>query len=237
MYCKSCGQQIAEDSRFCSHCGTLQKIPNTTTSPQQVVSPQTVKKIETVLGINLSKQIVGGYLVWLLIHLILLLTNWNASDSANEHFWPFSKRAELEDYDLTEFLLYTVVPLIGLVIINLFKEPKEKKQESLELKYDLSYERDSTPTIIGIAIIVLSVVFYFVSGSGNNQDYEKVAQTRAILSVISLLLRIGVTIWVVDIAKKLNRDTVGWGFLGFFFPSIALIIIGQKRKLKKSHNF
>lgn len=39
------------------------------------------------------------------------------------------------------------------------------------------------------------------------------------------------TIWVVAIAKRQNRETVGWGAFAFFLPLIALIVIGQQRKL------
>lgn len=232
MYCKNCGQQIADNSRFCSHCGTLQKLPQNSTYPQQIVSPQTVQKLEGVFGINISKQVVGYYLVWFLLHLILLLVNWKASDYANERFWPFSERSKLEHYDFSEFLLYTLVPLIILVIVNLFRDPKETKAETLQLKYDLTYEKDTTPTIIGVFIIIISMVFYFASGSSDSYDNEKAQQTRAILSVVSLIMRIGITVWVVNIAKSLNRDTTGWGFFAFFLPSISLIVIGQKRKLR-----
>lgn len=232
MYCKNCGQQIADNSRFCSYCGTLQKLPQSSANTQQIVSPQTVQKLEGVFGINISKQVVGYYLVWFLLHLILLLVNWKASDYANERFWPFSERSELEHYDFSEFLLYTLVPLIILVIVNLFKDPKETKAEKLQLKYDLTYEKDTTPTIIGVFIVIISMVFYFASGSNDSYDIEKAQQTRAILSVVSLIMRIGITVWVVNIAKSLNRDTTGWGFFAFFLPSISLIVIGQKRKLK-----
>lgn len=234
MYCKNCGQQIADNSRFCSYCGTLQKLPQNSANPQQIVSPQTIQKLEGVFGINISKQVVGYYLVWFLLHLILLLINWKASDYANEIFWPFSEGSELENYDFSEFLLYTLVPLIILVIVNLFKDPKEKKAEILQLKYDLTYRKDTTPTIYGVFIIIISMLFYFASGSNSNDSYEieRIQQTRAILSVISLIMRIGITVWVVNIAKTLNRDTTGWGFFAFFLPSISLIVIGQKRKLK-----
>jgi hypothetical protein len=232
MYCKDCGKPIADNSRFCSHCGALQKLPQTSVNPQQIVSPQTVEKLKGIFGINISKQVVGYYFVWFLLHLILLLINWKASSSANDYFWPFSKRSDLEDYDFSEFILYTLVPLIILVIVNLFKDPKETKAEKLQLKYDLTHERDTTPTIVGVFIIIISMVFYFASVYNDSYDYETAQQTRAILSIVSLILRIGITVWVVNIAKALNRDTTGWGFFAFFLPSISLIVIGQKRKLK-----
>lgn len=232
MYCKDCGKPIADDSRFCSHCGALQKLPPTSANSQQIVSRLTVDNFKGIFGINISKQVVGYYLVWFLLHLILLLINWRASSSSNGYFWPFSKHSDLDDYDFSEFILYTVVPLIILVIVNLFKDPKETKAENLQLKYDLTYERDTTPTIVGVFIIIISMVFYFASSNYNSYDYEKAQQTRAIFSIASLILRIGITVWVVNIAKTLNRDKTGWGFFAFFFPSISLIAIGQKRKLK-----
>ena len=122
MFCKNCGQPIANQSRFCSYCGTLQQQPATSANPEHIVNPRTIQKLERVFGINFSKQIVGYYLVWFSIHLILLLVNWKVREYANEKFWPFSERSRLDHYDLSEFLLYSLVPLIILVIINLFKE-------------------------------------------------------------------------------------------------------------------
>jgi len=45
------------------------------------------------------------------------------------------------------------------------------------------------------------------------------------------VLRIIATLWVIEIAKRQNRKTIGWGTIAFFSPSIALIIIGQLKKL------
>lgn len=45
--------------------------------------------------------------------------------------------------------------------------------------------------------------------------------------------RIFVTIWIVKIAKRQNRNTTGWGVFAFLIPNLALIIIGLLRKLIK----
>jgi hypothetical protein len=134
MFCKQCGKEIDSDSKFCVHCGSAQitglsVVGNepTITRNEHVVNPLTVKKLESVFGIQLSKQVIGGYLVWFLIHLIILLTQWNAAYHQNRYFWPYDTKSELEDYDFTEFLLYTLVPLVILVIINLLKKPKATK--------------------------------------------------------------------------------------------------------------
>lgn len=46
-----------------------------------------------------------------------------------------------------------------------------------------------------------------------------------IITLILLTLRILITVFCVNRAKKLNRDTGGWGIFGFFFPLIAFIWI------------
>lgn len=53
------------------------------------------------------------------------------------------------------------------------------------------------------------------------------------MGIISLVLRIIFTVWVVNIAKRQNRPETQWGFSGFIFPSFTLIIIGLSKKLNK----
>lgn len=66
----------------------------------------------------------GWYLAWVLLHLGLLLI---AADSiigegyGNDRFWPFSKRSEAENYDIREFLVYTIFPLAILVIWSMVR--------------------------------------------------------------------------------------------------------------------
>ena len=147
MHCKHCGKQIANDSKFCSFCGgnvesiesldhpkqeTKQNLSSkkdesskTDIKDEQIINPKTVKKIEGLLGIGLSKKVIGIYLVWFLIHLVLLLIYWNSEDSfTRQYFWPFSKYSTIESYHFTEFFFYTIIPILILVIINLFKQPK-----------------------------------------------------------------------------------------------------------------
>ena len=93
------------------------------------------------------------------------------------------------------------------------------------------FERDATPTIVGVFIIILYLIFYILISKGNNYNTE----VSGIFGVIFLILRVFITIWVVNIAKKLNRDKTNWGFLAFFFPSLSLIAIGLKKKYKIIH--
>ncbi len=50
-------------------------------------------------------------------------------------------------------------------------------------------------------------------------------------------MKIGISYWCSNIARDLNRDTGGWGIFGFFFPSIALIIISIQKKIIYKNNY
>jgi hypothetical protein len=227
MYCKHCGQQIDENSKYCSYCGILQKAQIESPFLQFNVNQSTMQKPETVFSVRVSKKIIGFYLIWFLFHFILLLTNWKTSD-ANEHFYPFSKYGDIRDYDLTEFLFYTLIPLIALVIFNLFKKPRGNKIERMHLKYDMSFRKNTSVMIIGILLLLCSLVFLLSSSIRNS-----IIDSREELSAVLLIFRIAITFWAIDIAEKLNRSKIGWGIFAFFLPSISLIFLGQKRKLKK----
>ena len=47
-----------------------------------------------------------------------------------------------------------------------------------------------------------------------------------LLYLSEMAIIIAITVWVVKIAKKLNRPPVIWGICGFLFPPITLIVIG-----------
>ncbi len=47
----------------------------------------------------------------------------------------------------------------------------------------------------------------------------------AIFALLSLGLRITGILVCVGKANKLNRNSTGWGFFGFFFPIVAMIWI------------
>jgi|WetSurMetagenome_2_1015567.scaffolds.fasta_scaffold622523_1 hypothetical protein len=47
-----------------------------------------------------------------------------------------------------------------------------------------------------------------------------------LLYLSEVVIIIAITVWVVKIAKKLNRPPVIWGICGFLFPPITLIVIG-----------
>lgn len=57
----------------------------------------------------------------------------------------------------------------------------------------------------------------------------------AVVYVILLVVRIGITFYCVNKAGELNRSKAGWGIFGFLLPLIALISI-QFMKPKSVEN-
>jgi len=69
--------------------------------------------------------------------------------------------------------------------------------------------------------------------------------SRGLLTIYGLVylsnwaVHIAVTLWVIKIAGKLNRSPYLWGFFGFVFPPITLIVLGfqdykiNDKKIKK----
>jgi hypothetical protein len=97
-------------------------------------------------------------------------------------------------------------------------------------KYDPTYEKENEAMKVGIILLIIALIFA-IAGPIKFEDRESYGQFRAFTSIVSLILRIFITFWVVIIAKRQNRETFGWGLFAFLLPSIALITIGTKRKL------
>lgn len=108
---------------------------------------------------------------------------------------------------------------------------KQKGSPPTNTKYDKSYQKETAATTVGITvfIIALSLVIlqHFII-----VDEKSYYIYRSFGAIINLVYRLTVTIWIVNIAKRQNRNSTGWGWFAFFLPTLALIIIGQLRKLK-----
>ena len=233
MFCKECGKEIANDSKFCSHCGANQISGNSSTviaekteNEEPVISEKQINKLKSTFGINISKKTIGYYLIWIVAHFIILLVNGDFE--YDEDFWPITD-LDIYYYDFSEFLIYTIVPLLFLFAINLFKnDEKEKIKQS---KYDLSFKRDFGYLTWGIIILGIYIAYWAI-----NEDffyYELgIANKSGTWAIASMIIRIIITVKVVGYAGKLNRNKTGWGFLGFFIPLLSLIIVSFQYKLK-----
>jgi hypothetical protein len=131
MYCIECGAQIPDNSKFCSLCGKKQteieptlKEKITEVIIEKEITRQVIEAHKSSIDYQFLKKAMGWYLAWGLLHLGLLLI---AADSIigegyrNNRFWPFSERSETENYDIREFLVYTIFPLAILVIWSMVR--------------------------------------------------------------------------------------------------------------------
>ena len=228
MYCKFCGKEIDNNSRFCSSCGALQNSSQTSFLNQPNVIPYTHQKIKEIFGFKISKKIVGFYLLWVLMNFVFLIINWDYGNQRD--FWPFERRSSFNDYDLTEFLIYTIVPLFAVVIFPFLKGSKRHNTYKSN-KYDLSHKKHYDLTIIGIVLLIVSAFFVNLINNVDN-NFLNTSAWDPILIIFPLAMRIIITMIVVETAKKLNRFASDWGIFAFILPSIALIVLGQMRKLK-----
>lgn len=97
-------------------------------------------------------------------------------------------------------------------------------------KYDPTYKKEDDAMTVGIILLVIALIFAIV-GPIKFEDRESYGQFRAVTAIVSLILRIFITVCVVNIAKRQNRETFGWGLFAFLLPSIALIVIATRKKL------
>lgn len=108
MYCKDCGKEIANDSKFCQHCGTKQDIIFNQSSMLNN------SKIKIPKWIN---RYYPFYLLWVFINFMCLI-NYNKRNGARDWLFPFAT-TDLRYYDFSEFIIYTII--LPLVIFSIFK--------------------------------------------------------------------------------------------------------------------
>ena len=78
---------------------------------------------------NKAKSI---YLFWVFVQAILWITNTNSFSWAKKEFFPFTSSIytgrdnfDLNFYDITEFLFYTISPILIYYAIAFWKKPSE----------------------------------------------------------------------------------------------------------------
>lgn len=141
MYCIECGAQIPENSKFCSHCGQKQTEGEPSIKEQiveKIIETEIVKQVveehKRSLDYEFLKKTMGWYLAWIALHLGILLI---ASDGIftngryTDDFWPFvsSKREGIGEYDIREFLFYTIFPLAILIIWSMVRTQSDSQKE------------------------------------------------------------------------------------------------------------
>jgi hypothetical protein len=139
MYCIECGAQIPENSKFCSHCGQKQTEGEPSAKEkiaEKIIETEIVRQVveehKKTIDYEFLRKAMGWYLAWVVIHLgILLIASDGIFDGGNmgsRNFWPVGKWADLEDYDITEFLVYTIFPLAILFILSMVRSQNNENE-------------------------------------------------------------------------------------------------------------
>jgi len=111
---------------------------------------------------------------------------------------------------------------------------KEKKTlvPKKSSKYDLTYEKENNITFIGITLLILFLAINFIFADVLYFESKgSYTQVLAYFGITLFIIRIIITVLVVKIATRQNRNSINWGWFAFFFPLISLIVIGLLKKL------
>lgn len=139
MYCIECGAQIPDNSKFCSHCG----------KPQNEAEPSIKEKVaEKIIENEIVRQVVeeqrksldyqflrkasGWYLAWVILNLGFLLIGSDGIFTRGRYtddFWPFGDD-DIGEYDIREFLVYTIFPLAILIIWSMVRSQNQEEQDA-----------------------------------------------------------------------------------------------------------
>ena len=90
--------------------------------------------------LEISEKLVACYGIWILLNLLILLIFSNGpfddSNMGSNHFWPFNSRYwesdnfgihnSISDYDITEFLVYSIFPAAIYIIYRYIKIDNSK---------------------------------------------------------------------------------------------------------------
>ena len=110
------------------------------------------------------------------------------------------------------------------------------------MKNKFSVNTDTNPnsgmSSVGFLLIVVNIILSIV---GYKVSYFETGKSIVLVEVVLLTIVVSCTIWVIIVARKLNRSPLLWGILTLFFAPISLIVLGYKDirvpdELKKVYN-
>ncbi|MCF8294000.1 MAG: GYF domain-containing protein [Chitinophagaceae bacterium] len=93
------------------------------------------------------------------------------------------------------------------------------------------YKKQSEATIVGVFMFFLPIAVYVITYTAFHESSNYNSDLSAIMLFFSILSRVGGSLWVYYISMNQNRNHVSWAILGFFLPSVSLIIIGLLDRL------
>jgi len=69
----------------------------------------------------MTNKEIGNYLIWVALNLVVLLV-FGTLKFGYYSFYPLEGFDELDEYDISEFLAYTIIPLLMILATKLRKE-------------------------------------------------------------------------------------------------------------------
>ena len=180
MYCIDCGAPIPDNSRFCPHCG-FQQSHNLASIKEKlaekIIEKEIVRQInneyQSSLNFQFLKKSIGWYLAWVLLHLAFLLIWADNIISDGWRFYPFSESSDITDYDIREFLVYTIFPLVCLLIISMVITPQaedRKNKVNTTANYKshkvIEEETNSVGATLFFAVIIIVLIYIMFIAAG-----------------------------------------------------------------------
>lgn len=108
MYCKECGKEIANDSKFCNHCGAKQSTSVKDTRDKKIVLevPEVIIKNKIAKS---TKIFIGFYIIYLFVILLVCISEGG-----------------LNDNDVAVAIFWSALPALIVLIRYILKQIKSK---------------------------------------------------------------------------------------------------------------
>lgn len=105
------------------------------------------------------------------------------------------------------------------------REETSNNKESVNQPKTKMEEKYTAATFVGVTLLIIYIVVYFYG--------SELLSLYGPYIIILNFLRILLTVWSVNIAKKQNRNHIGWGVFTFLIPFVAITLISLLRKVNE----
>lgn len=220
MYCKHCGEPPLNRTVYCKKCG--EKLPNGMVAHAMRALP------ERQSGVHLQQSGVFLFVGYLCFCLFLLIDNYPGTS----RFWPISGLGSLSDFNGDELIFFLIIGAILFAIANFYGSNRYPRNDEYAQMYDFSYKQQSTLLWFGIFMYALQIMFALSRLNSGRAEGKNADDIKFLIALASIACRIIAAIAAYQEAKRLNRETTGWVVFAIISPSMALLFLSQKNKLR-----